>query len=147
MTVKWQGRAKFHGKIAKLPKAVGVAVRAAMEEAAQDMVETMKRLAPVDTGALRDSINWCWGDPPKGNSGILTVAAPRAANGTGFQDSKISIFAGDEKAYYARMVEFGTINTPQQAFFWPAWRAKKKSINARMTRQINKAIKEIAAHG
>jgi len=147
MTVKWQGRAKFHGKIAKLPKAVSVAVRAAMEEAAGDMVETMKNLVPVNTGALRDSINWCWGDPPKGNSGILSIAAPRSALATGFNANKISIFAGDAKAYYARMVEFGTIKSSAQPFFWPAWRAKKKSVLSRMTRQINKAIKEIAASG
>lgn len=146
---------RFKGKIDKLPKAVAAAVREAMEEEAQEIVDAMKRLVPVDKGDLRDSINWCWGQPPRGSSGILSIGGGK---GGAFNGNKISIFAGNDKAYYARFVEFGTHphtqggefagsqspGTRAQPFFYPTWRAYKRRLKGRISRKVNAAIKKIA---
>jgi len=145
---------RFKGKISKLPKAVADAARSAMEEGAQEIVEAMKRLVPVDQGDLRDSINWCWGEPPKGSSGILSIGG----KGGGINGNKITIFAGDDKAFYARFIEFGTHphaqggqfpgtqspGTRAQPFFYPTWRAYKRRAKSRISRKVNAAIKQIA---
>lgn len=141
--VKWTNRKKFKGKIDKLPKAVGLAVRVAMEEMAEEMVAAMKRLVPVDTGKLRDSIGWCWGAPPRDAKVVDTIKGPKGKDG-GIDNNRITIFAGNAEAYYARWIEFGTVSRPEHPFFWPTWRAQKKSLRSKMNRHINAAIKQIA---
>ena len=147
-----------------------MAVRAAMEEMAEEMVAAMKRLVPVDTGKLRDSINWCWGAPPRSAKIIDTVKGPKGKD-DGIDNNRITIFAGDEEAYYAAWVEFGTQaavkggrvadhrkgtgshtrksyrthpGAAAQPFFWPTWRAQRKALRSKMNRHINAAIKQIA---
>jgi HK97 gp10 family phage protein len=165
MPVQWQRKAQLKKKLSVLPKAVQEAVRAAMEEAAQDIVNKMRAQVPVDTGNLRDSINWVWGAAPKDAKVITSVGTLKAAEG--INTSQITIFAGDYYAYYARWVEFGTRGrapgryrderghtrnagkrghaaTPARPFFYPTWRAERKKIRARMARRINAAIKKIA---
>lgn len=161
----FKNAARFKGKISKLPKAVGDAVRQAMEEGAEEIVQAMRRFVPVDTGALRDSINWCWGDPPADAKVITQLKRSASA---GINDNHITIFAGDFDAYYARWVEFGTrarapgayrdekghrrnagtgghAATQAKPFFYPIWRAYKKRLATRITRNVNAAIKKVAA--
>lgn len=127
-----------------------------MEKAAEDTVQLMRRLVPVDSGALRDSIGWTWGDAPKG--ALVLGRSKNAIDGL-----SITIYAGsrdkslgDHDAFYARFVEFGTeahiaggkfvgAKIPAiaaQPFFFPAWRIKKRSNKNRMTRAIRQGIKE-----
>jgi HK97 gp10 family phage protein len=148
--------ARLKKKLSKLPTAVADAARAAMEQGAQEIVDAMKRQVPVDQGDLRDSINWCWGAPPRGSSGILVLGGGKKP--TGVSDSRITIFAGDAKAYYARWVEFGTHphvqggqfagtespGTRAQPFFYPTWRAFKKKQRSKISRSVNAAIKKLA---
>lgn len=169
MALQWQRKAQLKKKLSDLPKAIEEAVRGAMEEGAQALVEKMRSLAPVDEGKLRDSINWCWGAPPKGARFVTSVSAPKGAEG--INSSHITIFAGDDEAFYARWVEFGTKAhapgkyrdertghkrsagehghkaTPARPFFYTTWRAEKKKMRARMSRKINAAIKKIAGKG
>ena len=86
-----------------------------------------------------------------------------------------SVFAGNDKAYYARWVEFGTSDgvkgqrvgvrdtdynqhktrgrksyrthggTPAQPFFYPTVRALKKPITRKVVRRVNLAAKAVAA--
>ena len=116
-----------------MPKRVKEAARKAMEKGADDLVSMMKRLAPVDEGDLQMSISWTWGDPPKG-AVVVAKSAP------GPDDMRITIFAGNKTAYYARWVEFGTTQMRAHPFFFPSWRTKKRSIRSRITREMKKAI-------
>lgn len=73
-------------KLDALPAQVRDAVRAAQNQNADEMVTLAKSLAPKKTGALQASIH-----------------KEPTVSGCGAQ-----VVAGDETAFYARFVEFGT---------------------------------------
>lgn len=136
----------LRAKIRALPDAARAEIRAAMEKSADEMVAMAKRLVPVDSGALRDSIGWTWGAPPKGS-----IALARSSGGPG---EAITIYAGsrdktlgDADAFYVRWVEFGTVTAAAQPFFFPSWRALRKRIKSRNTRAVSKAFRKVAAGG
>lgn len=117
-----------------------------MEEGAAEIVAEMKRLAPVESGKLRDSINWTWGDVPAGS---FTIADIRSGNNAGEQYAtlRIKIYAGSREAYYARWQEFGTKSQPAQPFFHVTWRKEKANFRKRIRTAVRKAIKEAYANG
>jgi HK97 gp10 family phage protein len=131
------GLASFNRKMnVAIPAKVREATRKAMEQGANEMVAFAKALCPVDQGDLRDSIGWTWGDAPKGSISLGGVA--RRKDG----DEVITIYAGDDRAFYARWQEFGTQKHSASPFFYPAYRTLKKRIKSRVTRNMKKAIKE-----
>lgn len=125
-----------------IPYRVRQRTRAAMEKGAGEIVAMAKALAPVlsehdprrKAGALRDSIGWTWGDAPKG----AIVLAQSAS----FEGERITIYAGDSEAFYARWVEFGTQKMAAIPFFFPSYRALRKRVKGRITREMKKAIRE-----
>lgn len=151
-----QGLASLRRKFKRLPELAREEISKAMEESAADVVALAKSLVAVDRGDLRDSIAWTWGEAPKGSIVLGEVRGGRAAGSL-----RITIYAGDDKAYYARWVEFGTAphvngglyagsdnpGTPAQPFFYPAWRASRKRAKSRVTRAITKSAKRAAAGG
>jgi len=148
-------------KLARMPEAIKTEMRLAMEQGADEIVALAKNLVPFADGKLRDSIGWTWGDPPKGS--IVLGSVKRSAGQRARQDAGllITICAGNDEAYYARWVEFGTAQhrnggmfagtthpgTNAQPFFYPAFRALRRRVKSRVTRHTNKAIKKVAAGG
>lgn len=136
-----KGLPQLKAKLIKLKERTATAVRPAMERAADEVVAMMKRLVPVDSGDLRDSIGWTFGAAPEG---ALAVATARSGN------LKLTIFAGDAKAFYARWVEFGTApgdghaGTNPQPFFFPSWRAMRKSVKRQIAKAIRDAVRTAA---
>lgn len=126
-----QGIGPMNRMFAALPVKVEAAARAAMEKGAEELVAMMKRLVPVDSGALRDSINWTWGDAPKG---AVVLAESRAKS----RGLKLTVYATDFKA---RWIEFGTAKMRARPFFFPSYRSMRKRIKSRVTREMKKAIK------
>lgn len=104
-----------------------------MEKSADEIVALAKRLCPVDQGDLRDSIGWTWGDAPEGS---VVLASTKGAV------LRITIFAGNDEAFYARWVEHGTAAMAAHPFFFPAFRILKKRANNRTKRAVAKAVKE-----
>ncbi|MFG1238008.1 HK97-gp10 family putative phage morphogenesis protein [Xanthobacter autotrophicus DSM 597] len=149
-----KGLASLRRKLRAIPDAAREEIRRAMEEAAQEVVNLARHLAPVDAGDLRDSIGWTWGDPPRGAI-VLAKSRPRK----GAKDMRLTIYAGNDKAFYARWVEFGTAAHPNkgkftgtrhpgtraQPFFFPAYRAERKKMKSKVSRAITKAAKKVAA--
>jgi HK97 gp10 family phage protein len=143
-----EGIAQMQRRLLKVvPESVRAAVRGVLEQSAEEIVATAKSLVPVKTGRLRDSIGWTWGDAPKNSLTLGTVRA--AAEGT----LRITIYAGNDAAPYARWVEFGHEAHASSAtgsgaaphpFFYPAYRLNKKKAKARATRAVSKALKEAA---
>lgn len=139
---------RLNRKLAKLPTVAKQMIRQAMEVKADEIVDMMKNLAPVDDGTLRDSIGWTWGKAPKGS---LVLAAVQS---TGPDGMTLTIYAGNDEAYYARWVEFGTARhengglfagtihpgTTAQPFFFVSWRANKR----RAVRAVRKASRDAA---
>jgi len=134
------GLDKLRAKFRALPGAVRDEIRAAMEAGAAEVVRMARSLCPVDRGDLRDSIGWTWGEAPAGS---ITLGQ---AKGPG-EGERITIYAGDEKAFYARWVEFGTVKMPARPFFYPSWRALRKRVKGRHTRALTKALKKVAGNG
>lgn len=150
-----KGVSEMNKRFADIPKRLEVAASAAMEKGAQELVDMMKRIVPVDDGDLRDSIGWTWGDAPAGAKVISQSNEDR-------RGLKITVYAGSEKAFYAAWVEFGTSphNVAQgggnksfsgdahghpgsraQPFFFPSYRSLRKRIQSRIKRQTRAAMK------
>jgi HK97 gp10 family phage protein len=161
-----RGLDKLNRKLRALPKAAEAAIKTAMAQGADEIVALAKSLVPVDTGELRKSIGWTWGDAPKGTMNIASV-------GDAEGKLRITIYAGSDDAFYARWVEFGTkrhsvakgggTKRGQRAlargggiahpgatakpFFYVSYRALRKRTKSRITRAINKSAKQVAAGG
>lgn len=133
-------------------------IKPAMEDAAEKVCATMRSLVPVEQGNLRNSIGWTWGDAPTGSLSA-------GVDGSGMT---LTIYAGNEVAYYARFVEFGTAagrigntatnskgrkrkvrrnhsGTKAQPFFFPSYRLHKKQMVAAMRKAIRSAVKQVVA--
>lgn len=128
-----------------IPAHVEKATADAMEQGAEELVGMMKRLVPVDTGALRDSIGWTWGDAP---AGAMVLGRSKPAGGKGRK--VITIYAGNtqtlvggrEQFQLARLQEFGTQAMNAQPYFFSSYRALRKRVRGRITRNMKKAIKD-----
>lgn len=141
-------------KLIRLKNETMPAVRPAMEKAAEIITATMRQYVPVEDGDLRASIGWTWGDAPRGSVSFSHSVA----------GNRITIFAGNEDAFYAKWVEFGTAphniakgsgaksfvksgragvahpGATARPFFYPAYRANKKAVKAMITQQIRLAV-------
>ena len=109
----------------EIPKDVRTALEAAMLDSATVIVAGARLRVPVESGELRDTIRH--GDVKVGKRGGLYVA----------------ITAGERtKNGYntARIVEFGTMDTPAQPFLLPAYRVNRRRATARMRRAVRDAI-------
>lgn len=120
-----------------IPRAVRRKLRSALAVSADQVVAAMEAFAPELSGDLINSIGWVWGsDVPAGSFSIGTVGAKSDP------DLTITIFAGDEEAYYARWQEFGTVNMRANPFFFPAYRLKKRGTNTRIRKAIRQGLEE-----
>lgn len=135
-----------------------------MESGAEDIVNTARNLVPVDELTLYESIGWTWGNAPKGSI-VLGRTSRRPGDGL-----RITIYAGNNEAFYARWVEFGTqahnvasgggtvagkkslasgggLGHPgarAQPFFFPAYRANRRRVRSKIARATNAAAKKFA---
>ena len=143
-----------------------------MEEGAQEIVDAMKMAAPIETGDLRDSIGWTWGEVPAGSFMIDEIRSGKN-KGDQYATLRIKNYAGNKDAFYARFIEFGTaphslernasvarassgsaINqrrqqsskqhpgTPAQPFFFLTWTRERAKFQRRIRDRIRKRIKE-----
>lgn len=160
MASRVEGLGRLRKKLQAMPDAARAQIVQAMEQSAEEVCEMARRLAPVDKGDLRKSIGWTWGDPPKG---AIVIARTRPKKNE--SDLRLTIYAGDDEAFYARWVEFGTKphnvakgggnksfkgearehpGARAHPFFFPAYRVNRKKAKSRVSRAINKAAKEVA---
>jgi len=142
---KVQNRERLLRKLAAIPQKVRQHLGPGLEQGASEVVAAAKNLVPKDSGALERSITY-----KKGSRST--------ARGTqqGDPDLTVHIVAGNDEAWYARLVEFGTAphenkgrfpgtqhpGTRPQPYFFPAWRAYRKRVKSRVTRAMKKGIKE-----
>lgn len=172
---KFQNKERLRKKLLALPDSIKKEIRQPMERAAQKVVDLAVHLAPVlkeptperIPGALRNSIDWSWGPPPIGAiaAGGKTLADYKGGT------LKLSIYAGNDLAFYARFVEFGvhaqtkgsritnasgrnrkskrnlSRDIPAQPFFFPAWRAYKTSMKSATRTAGKKGAQAVAKIG
>lgn len=152
-----QGVTSLKRKLRQLPRAAENELRKAMEKSANEIVALAKTLVPIDSGELRESIGWTWGDDV--TKGAIRLGSVKGGGAS--ENEYITIYAGNDDAFYARWVEFGTaphINggmfpgtqhpgTSARPFFYPSYRLLRKRAQRRNTRALNKAIKIVAQSG
>lgn len=142
-----KGLPQLKAKLQRLRDETAKDVAPTLGLAADKVVDMMKRLVPVDSGDLRDSIGWTFGSAPEGS---LKIASARSGVLT------VTIFAGSEKVFWARFIEFGTRShaqggqfagtehpgTAAQPFFFVSYRALRKEVKRMLRKAINDAVKK-----
>lgn len=145
-----KGLPQLKAKLVALKERTADEVRPALAASADEIVAMMRRLVPVDSGALRDSIGWTFGDKPRY---AQALAVARAG------DLVVTIFAGNSRVRYAHLVEFGARphkaggkfagaehpGAPAQPFFYPSYRALKRDAKRRIAKAVREAVKRAAA--
>lgn len=96
-----------------LPDAIGRGV----ERGAQHIADLAQQLAPVDTGALRDSIRVEPGDSPTSRK----------------------VIAGGGAVTYAAHVEYGTASSPAQPYMTPA--AEQIDVEAEIADEVRRLVR------
>lgn len=123
----------------QIPVIVRDEVSAAIEKKSEQIVREMKQIAPRGRSRrLIESIGWSWG-----RSGRAGVRVRRSPRGQQFGRIGVTIFAGGRGAFYARFQEFGTKNMAANPFFFPVWRANRRSARAVVNAAVRRAFKRI----
>lgn len=147
---RWQGLESLKRKLDRLRKNAGPAVEAGLLNAGAIVTAEQKRLAPVDDGDLQESIRY------------------DLARGAKSGNRAVRIIGGDDKAFYARMVEFGTpphkiapknrkalqtgddafaagVDHPgaeAQPFFFPGYRATRRKARSIIGKAVRDSVKK-----
>jgi HK97 gp10 family phage protein len=103
---------KLESKLSAIADAADGAVSEALFRTAADIVGIAKQLAPIDTGALKQSIG----------------AIPQ---------SSTSVVIGSDKEY-APYVEYGTADSPAQPFLTPAFVQSVPTFKVRLAEAVSK---------
>lgn len=137
---RFSGRERFDRILRRMGPEARAAMHKSLLKSGNELAAAQRALAPVDDGDLRASIRVI--------DGLDNVSAEgRAFHRLRVVENDLSVFvaAGDDKAYYAPFVEFGTVSQPAQPFFLPAYRIMKKRITNRARLAARRAAKKAAA--
>lgn len=142
------GKASLFRKLDALPVLVREATQPAVEKVAADVVATMQARAPRKSGKLRTSIRAV----PRAKGMAQVVVA-------GGRSTQVEVRKGSGKMWdYALGVEFGVgkhvagglfegADHPGQTaepFFYPTYRAAKRSAKQRISRAMGKGVRKAA---
>lgn len=132
--------ARVNARLAAIPDAVKKALLPALAKSGDELADTVRGLAPVDQGDLRDSVAVTLPGqqtPPHSQPGGSTVA----------RENQVIVTVGNDAVRYPHLVEHGHLtvdggHVPAQPFFWPAYRLRKARITGRINRAVTKAAKD-----
>ena len=145
MTVqmKLEGFKELDRELEKLSKAAGKGVlRRALKKAAEPMADIMRSSSPVETGALKGSID------------VSVKLAPRQAglHRKMFRDSRaaVEMFVGPSYnlgagGRHGHLLEFGTYKMSPRPFARPAWDQDKQNVIERLKKDIWAEIEKATA--
>lgn len=108
---------------------------AELNDSAEDLARIMRSVVAFEEGDLRESIKVI---PDKAKATVVRVVA-------GSGKTMVRSGAKGRPYNYARAVEFGTVDTRAQPFFFPTYRLRKKKMRTRMKRKITASIKKRSA--
>jgi HK97 gp10 family phage protein len=123
-------------RMRKIPAAVRVEARRALDAEAQSLVDDIRPNVPVDDGPgggeLRDSLEWH--RSPRGDR--IAVVVTEGLNQQ-----------GDPTNRKARAVEHGRADMEAQPHFYPTYRATKRKRRNRVFRRVRDVIRSIWGKG
>lgn len=149
-------RQRFLRKLERIQGLPRVRMKEALRVGAAEISDMQKRLAPMDSGALRASIGFTFGSYTAANANVRGTKA----GGGGDPDLTVILHAGDATAFYASFLEFGTAGPYEirgrfggamhpgltaRPFFYPAVRALRRRTLSRITRAGRKALRDAAS--
>ena len=160
---------RIEAKLKQIPAVAVDAAREAMEEGAKEIVAMMRTLVREESGTLRRSIGWTWGDLPPGTFMIDEIRSG-TNKGDQYATMRIKIYAGSRDAFYARFIEFGTRphslqtnasvdrelrqdegawhpGSPARPFFYPTWKRQRQAFKRRIQANVRAAIREAWRNG
>jgi HK97 gp10 family phage protein len=126
---------KFDRLMRKLPEEVAKEIQPTLIRQGNRLVKEMQSRAPVETGALRDSITVT---PP----GASTPAYSQPGGSRVAAPNEVIVTAGNERVRYAHLPEFGTSKMKAEPYFWPSVRLLQTSIR----RSIKRGLSSIASN-
>lgn len=121
-------------RLAAIPKAAKAAVQPALMQSANEMADTMRQLAPEDTGALRKSIVLTPG-------GQATPPYSQPGGSMSVAENAVAITVGNSDVRYPHLQEYGTAEHAPHPFFWPSVRLHRRRAASRIKRAIAKAVR------
>lgn len=129
------GIGRLRRRLAEMRTNINEATQPALQKQATAMAETMRQLAPEDTGDLRDSIEVTPGGkvtPPYSQpGGMMTVP-----------ENAVAITVGNEDVRYPHLQEYGTRKMQANPFFWPSVRLHDKKSRQAIKRSIGAAVRK-----
>lgn len=148
-----EGVERLKRKISAMPEKAKTAIAKTLASSGKDMADVAQRMAPVKSGALKNSIGYTIGPYKADNANVRGMGI-----GGGKHELAVTVHAGDATAWYARLVEFGTrphINgglfagtqhpgSAPHPYFYPAYRLTKKQLKSRIRAAVSRAAKEAA---
>lgn len=148
------GLRRYRAKIDAMPREVKDAIRRALVKGGDDLTKTMRQLAPVDEGELRDTVEYYFperrpSEPSyrgeqlsiKAEAGLAIVVVAGSSSQSG------------EDGFYSKWTEFGhqkadgSGQVVASPFFYPAYRLRRGSIRSRITREMRKALTAVSNGG
>lgn len=117
-------------RLRAIPPGVRKQVRTQLRSNAVELVASQRSFAPVEDGDLKASIQF--EDTSDANRIAMTVTAGGAATTRPVREGQTATYD------YALGQEFGTEDMPANPFFFPPYRAKRKTFK----RKRNKAAKD-----
>lgn len=122
MAPKVEGLDRLNRQLSRMPAQAKSEIRKALDKSADEMAATARALAPVETGALKASIE----------------------KAEGSHELAVVVRAGGGAAGLAHIAEYGHDHAAPRPFFWPAYRALRKTIRGRLGRAVNAAVRKTA---
>jgi len=130
LTIDTRDVANFRAGVKRLTtKAVFRDVREEVIKPAADiLIAQIQRMAPVDTGLLRDSVGLVADRLRRGT--VQMVVKPRMIQG----GAKVP--REQKSGNHANLIEFGTVNMPAQPFLVPAFALVRSQLRAKMQEDL-----------
>lgn len=129
------GLSRLQRRMRAIPEAVREAVKPAVVKGADEVAAIQRKLAPEDTGALKDSIAVT--QPGQSTPAYSQPGGSRIAG-----ELEAIVTVGNEEVRYPHLVEYGTTKAQAQPFFWPGFRLTRKRVSNRIKRAVSTAVKK-----
>lgn len=130
-TFRAEGFDRLDRQLDRIAKPTTAQKRAALRLGAEIVADEMRRLAPVKSGNLRDSI------------AVKIVGMEAAQRQVNVRATTVLIGPqqdGKHDPFYAFMVEFGTVKAAAHPFMRPAWDAKQAEASAAVIASLTEAM-------
>lgn len=142
-TVKVEGFSELEKELEQLSKTAGRRVlRVSLQKSTPQLIQEMKARAPVDSGALRDSIT--------ASTRLATSQARKHRRMFRDERAAVELFVGPSYdlgagGRHAHLLEFGTVKMSPQPFMRPSFDSDKINLFERVSKNLREELNKSLA--